>query len=459
MKKIGLLILAICFGIQLSAEQVKVNVLAKSSKGGQMVLTVNYKNYTLSVGADKKATAELDIAKPTWGRFKYMGSSIVMDMLLIPGKDINIEFEVKDKYTGVAGRIGYPVTIHCDDGGVNEYLLKYQAEISKSQLAPFKKEDMANERDIVIKRFDEILQNKKNELNKLAISDEYKEKLLSYVEYSIANSYLEFAYVHIRSGENFDHGDTYYKKIERLIVDDPTSVYNEHCLNFIKDGLYIISSRNTKTKAELYTKAVKYASNLNTKVLRRILIWHYTFDCIQYFGIDGTEEMREIFKKTFADTPKVMEQYNSIVRPYLLTEKGMPSPTFDFKDVNGKLVSLESLKGKFVYIDLWATWCGPCKKEIPFLQKLEHDYADKDINFVSISTDYPKDVDKWKTMVKEKKLGGIQLHIGEDTKFVKAYNLQGIPRFILLDKEGKIVDANAPKPSSPEVRKMLNDLL
>ena len=459
MKKVGLLILAICLGIQIYAEQVKVNVFAKNSKGGQLVLTVNYKNYTLSVGADKKATAEIDIAKPTWGRFKYMGSSIVMDMLLIPGKDINIEFEVQDEFTGVAGRIGYPVTIHCDDGGVNEYLLKYQTEISKSQLAPFKKEDMANGQDKFMKRFDEILQNKKNELNKLAIGNEYKEKLLSYIEYSITNSSLEFAYEKIRDGENFDHGDTYYKKIEKLIVDGPTSVYNEHCFSFIKDGLYIISSRNTKTKAELYTKAVKYASNLNTKALKRVLIWHYTFDCIQFSGIDGTEEMREIFKNTFADTPMAMEQYNSIVEPYLLTEKGMPSPTFNFKDVNGKMVSLESLKGKYVYIDLWATWCGPCKKEIPFLQKLEHDYAEKDIHFVSISIDYPKDVEKWKTMVKEKELGGIQLHIGEDKEFIEAYNLQGIPRFILLDKEGKIVDANAPKPSSQEVRNLLNDLL
>ncbi len=133
------------------------------------------------------------------------------------------------------------------------------------------------------------------------------------------------------------------------------------------------------------------------------------------------------------------------------TAVGEPSPTFSFENYEGKTISLDELKGKLVYIDVWATWCGPCKGEIPHLIKLEKEYHNKDITFVSISVDEEKD--KWKEMVKEKQLKGVQLFADKGWKsdFVKAYNINGIPRFILLDKEGKIISPDAPRPSDPKL--------
>lgn len=145
----------------------------------------------------------------------------------------------------------------------------------------------------------------------------------------------------------------------------------------------------------------------------------------------------------------------------LTLSEGKPSPVFtDYENFKGGTTSLNDLQGKYVYIDIWATWCGPCKREIPFLKELEADYHDKDITFLSISIDAQKDHDKWKQMVEEKELGGVQLFADSDweSKFVQDYMVKGIPRFILLDPEGNIVKSNAPRPSSKEIRALFDEL-
>ena len=143
------------------------------------------------------------------------------------------------------------------------------------------------------------------------------------------------------------------------------------------------------------------------------------------------------------------------------TKIGNKSPSFSYKDINGKEYSLSDFKGKLVYIDVWATWCGPCIAQIPALKKLEHDYKDKDVVFVSISVDKESDFEKWKAMVIEKDLKGVQLFADKsfDSKFIKAYGISSIPTFILLNKKGKIIERRTSKPSTDNVREKLDRYL
>jgi thiol-disulfide isomerase/thioredoxin len=153
---------------------------------------------------------------------------------------------------------------------------------------------------------------------------------------------------------------------------------------------------------------------------------------------------------------------------------GKPSPTFvNYENYKGGTTSLSDLKGKYVYVDVWATWCGPCKKEIPFLKEVEAKYHDKNIEFVSISVDEGRGFkgntpeeklaaskEGWKKMIAEKEMGGIQLLADKAWRsdFVQGYKIMGIPRFILIDPNGNVVDANAPRPSSPKLIKLFNEL-
>ena len=137
------------------------------------------------------------------------------------------------------------------------------------------------------------------------------------------------------------------------------------------------------------------------------------------------------------------------------------STTFDYENHKGGKTKLEDLRGKYVYIDVWATWCGPCRAEIPFLKKAEEKYHGKNIEFVSISVDVDKDHDKWVTFVKEKGLGGMQLFADKNwnSEFMKSYNINSIPRFILLDPKGNIVDSDAKRPSDPGLVEQFDKLL
>ena len=140
--------------------------------------------------------------------------------------------------------------------------------------------------------------------------------------------------------------------------------------------------------------------------------------------------------------------------------KGKPSPRFsNYENFNGGTTSLKDFTGKYVYIDIWATWCGPCKIEIPHLKKIEAEYKGKNIAFVSISVDRTEDKEKWRKMVKDESLGGIQLFDSKNfySDFIKGYEIKGIPRFILIDPDGNIVDADAPRPSFRFTVKQLLD--
>jgi len=166
----------------------------------------------------------------------------------------------------------------------------------------------------------------------------------------------------------------------------------------------------------------------------------------EVMAIATDEKFKESLAKQLADSKKLA--------------KGNPSPTFvNYENNAGGTTSLADLKGKFVYIDMWATWCGPCKREIPFMKKVEKEYHGKNIEFVSISVDRKNAHGKWKSMVKEGEMTGIQLFADNDFKsqFAVDYGVNSIPRFILLDTEGNIVSADAPRPSSPELKTLLTE--
>ena len=134
-------------------------------------------------------------------------------------------------------------------------------------------------------------------------------------------------------------------------------------------------------------------------------------------------------------------------REVVLLKKGDMMPNYVFKDVNGKRVSLKSFRGKYVYIDMWATWCGSCVEQTPYFEELEDKLHNKKIVFVSISVD--KHREAWVRKVKAEKSRVPQWICpeGEDTPLLADFGVVAIPRFILLDKKGRIVDGDFGMPA------------
>jgi len=164
---------------------------------------------------------------------------------------------------------------------------------------------------------------------------------------------------------------------------------------------------------------------------------------------------------TLLASDRMKEKLTLRYKSAMFTTAGTASVDFNYENFDGGSISLEDLRGKLLYIDVWATWCGPCIKEMPALKELVKEYANKDIEFVSISIDSKNDYEKWRKMVPEKNVGGIQLYDAEglNSDFMKAFSVSLIPRFMMIDSEGKIITAKAPRPSSEDVRNFIDSHL
>ncbi len=173
------------------------------------------------------------------------------------------------------------------------------------------------------------------------------------------------------------------------------------------------------------------------------------------------------FEKDFIVTySKVIKNNLELLNKYyhenlkMFNSNGTIAIDFEYDNHKGGKTKLSSLKGKYVYIDIWATWCGPCVQEIPFLQEVEKKFHHKNIEFVSISIDELNQKDKWSSMVAAKNMGGIQLIADKawESQFIISLGVNSIPRFVLIDPKGVIINGNAPRPSDPQLITLLNSL-
>jgi thiol-disulfide isomerase/thioredoxin len=281
---------------------------------------------------------------------------------------------------------------------------------------------------------------------------------------------------------------------KKIIVINKDGVFTDRFS--VEDGIYYFSIKKNYTKVYLknnakvnlslnendFDKSIRFAgdcSKENTFLAKQLMIDDSIFNIDadeavllellknRSNGMEQTikaaqldEQFAAIYLEAFKDEAQGNISYlENTVRANALN--GKPSPLFSYENHKGGTTSLTDFKGKYVYVDVWATWCGPCKAEIPSLKKMEELYHEANIVFVSISVDTKKDYEKWRAFVTEKELGGVQLVADKDwsSDFVKAYMINGIPRFILIDPAGNVVQANAPRPSDPKLVVLLDGLL
>jgi len=226
-------------------------------------------------------------------------------------------------------------------------------------------------------------------------------------------------------------------------------------------GLQFISTYLQYKKAIRLKEGTINAGNLLTNLCIEniqndtVKGWYFLKQLRQSIAYDQSFiDKTELAKKYFA-LESQKNQFSNIIQSLKSLAIGEPAINIDGTTLDGKKVSLSDFRGKVVLVDVWATWCAPCKAEIPFLQKMEEELDGKDIVFVSFST-FDKH-DTWKKFVVDQKLGGIQLSSSPESELIikNQYKISGIPRFMVFDKEGKIVTVNAPRPSDPLLKELL----
>jgi len=265
-------------------------------------------------------------------------------------------------------------------------------------------------------------------------------------------------HAHYAKIENFKPSDS-FPKVENLNLDD------ENDYLFSNPYKQIVSSKFSELVGNKMSPTDEYASQYALPEIRKVKspsIRNTLLQSLSYEIMPGNPNTNDLYNNlmTLSTNALFKDELTAKYNKIKGLISGKPSPTFDYENHKGGKTSLESLKGKYVYIDVWATWCGPCRQEIPSLQKVEAQYEGKNIAFVSISIDAQKDHEKWKKMVEDKQLGGMQLFADKDwnSAFVKSYAIDSIPRFIIIGPDGNIINADAPRPSDPKLIDVFTNL-
>lgn len=391
---------------------------------------------TYEITLDSTGSAIVALAEPIkaeYGKFGY--GRVKIPVFIEPGKSFDISLKMEERraipeFTGEGAK-------------KNEYL---NSPVHRSFQPDFKAEEQA-----FITSLEDGLKQLYANLDTLGFDVPFvqlEKQRLHYNVFSVMPMYPSY-HVYYAQVQGFAPSEVYYNYLKSLIKEDESLMQLDQYKSVMADFVQVYSTKDMKEFDPLLavkTQLEYVDKNITNPAIAGFLVDKYA---TAYVGRSGVEHLAEIspIYNAKVTCPSAKAKFEELCGKWAKIAKGEPSPSFKYMDIDGKEVSLEDLAGKYVFIDVWATWCGPCRGEIPALKELEHKFKDKNIHFVSISCDQDKSA--WEKMVKEDKLGGIQLHNGADREFMETFMISGIPRFILLDREGKIVASDMSRPSNP----------
>lgn len=380
-----------------------------------------------------------------------------INLFVVPGDRINITGDYRTlssgtKFTG-------------DHANENNYLISFENLKTETQPQDFQSFFTQKEEDFIsaVESRTTKLNTHQQEYQKKngpfdAVFAEMLANEIAYEEAMVKMNYpAYFTYLHPDS--TFVLSDTYDSFLQNIETDSEESLMIPSYKNFLM--LYLEFKTNNDTSVVNIPSAVKkfdiIGKSFQNQRVKDFLYYQLLTQTMDASVNDASMLMSQ-YNQVQTNSEYKNEVNNNFNRwSHLL--KGRPAPGFSYSSISGKQVTLESFKGKVVYIDVWATWCGPCLKELPYLERLQNEMKTKDFMFLSISID--QDNNAWRNMVSDKKMKGVQLFANNawSSTVVSDYLISGIPRFIIIGKDGNIINSNAPRPSSLEIRRYLTDAL
>ncbi len=361
---------------------------------------------------------------------------------LTPDADLHISFNHKD----------YHNAIEITGKGIEENLYLNSGRLSNTDINATEAEE-----SLFLMKSDSMFQANLAELKKANLPEAFTRKEEERLKYFTYQALPLYPYYHVRitKDSTYQSSPTYWEKLNELAADNGDLLFNEEYVTFMTEAVNILAKKKYPDQKRI-DAVMKYAENdIKDARVAEMLVHKNVMGYIKRQGIVGMEAYMDMHNR-FVKTPDFVEAYETLCQQWRRIAVGAPSPDFNATDVDGKAYTLADFKGKYVYIDIWATWCGPCKREIPYLVELEESFHGKDIHFVSLSCD--SNTKAWEERVKDG-MKGIQLLLDSQSTFMKDYMIAGIPRFILLDKEGKIISTDMTRPSDPKTAEKLSELL
>lgn len=293
----------------------------------------------------------------------------------------------------------------------------------------------------------------------------------------IHKEYLGFIFLrqrlNARTMQMFGHGEEvgqdYYGFLKALTFDDAHILCLPKWFTVMKDAVEEMEKQGFIPVSAVHCLPV-YAERITDPQLRsRFLVEMLKFTLSKGFSDDFMTYMDDVRPlvtdaKALASLAEVEKQYEALREENKHLLRGMPMPDFTVYTKDGKAYRLSDFKGKVVVIDFWFTGCIPCRAEMPYFDRLSEIFKDEAVQFLSVSVDAGDQLmAAWKKMMSEKDgkspVLNVNLPGGFRSDFMKQMNIHGVPRVVLVDKDGRIVDAYAKRPSDPKLKLQLEALM
>lgn len=287
------------------------------------------------------------------------------------------------------------------------------------------------------------------------VSDAFKKLETARIKADIINSYICYAsYSRMFAGvKTEEEMRAKWNEFNVSLTQDVTplckEIMNEDMLNVavVRD---VLSYQEDSTLASLWFKDISIPARTTELYACAKIV-----DNLRNEASEQTVNEAKAFLQTVKNADFATEIEGKIIQASKLLP-GQPAIDFEMLDVEGNVKHLADFKGKVIYIDLWATWCGPCIQESPAFEALGKKYVGKDIVFLPVSTDTT--TKPWLRYLDGHKKELTQYH-SNDVALKESWAIMYIPRFILIDKDFNIVNAYAPRPSSEEIGTLIDSVL
>lgn len=404
----------------------------------------NARPRTIVLAADGSFT---DTLRTETGQYTLFDKTNLISLYLRKGNSYSIAYDAADYDNKSYVQVGGADTL------INRYFIdKFQNRVFVDRSSTAQAEDSFR------KFINDKKQTELERLEKSGLSGRLKEEEATYIRYEYLSELYYFLKGKAKEEHSFRPSET---SVAELAIDYENEPEYRRQSYYAKLVRLYHENRIYQWLKDSTAKNPSYTPSAHAQHLLR----HYQLSVKnEYIKNDLIEQDVRYYLKQSADKGafyRDFEKYytgsdtslrEAVLDDYLRFTKlkaGTPSPGFaGYQNVSGGKNSLPDFKGKWVYIDIWATWCLNCWIELPYLKQLEEEYKDKNIVFLGLSVDSHEK--KWREAIRKHDMKGVQLLGDINDPFFKEYVVRGIPRYIILDSEGKILDYNAPRPSEKE---------
>lgn len=313
------------------------------------------------------------------------------------------------------------------------------------------------------KAITELVQRELNFLveNSAGLPQSFIEFWNAYYEYSKYNKMISYPLMHeVVKKKSYDVGEIPMENYE--VAKKVPAKFNDEFMyilpyrNYIDDyyqSLLTIESKNKPATKENvpYThqdKMLELSRQHMPANSEEYVFANHIHTYTRHAPLARTEQLYSTFNTRYNDS-KYAKYLSAMIDQKKRLSVGAPAIDFTVNDAEGNKVKLSELKGKVVYIDFWASWCGPCIAQFKHTKKIKEHFAGKDVVFVYISID--EDNEAWLKAKEKYELSGLHTRVdGWKGKIAADYGVNGIPAYFLVDREGKFATEDTPRPSNNE---------